>query len=92
MSLSTAASYRASRPLCTAAASFVSATVSATVFPLVPFCVCVLLFRGCLSRPHIHFLPALMAVEASVDGRAYVGGGRVSEIVSWEDKIIKMEA
>ena len=56
-----------------------------------PFYVYVLLFRGCLSGPRIRFLPALMAVGASIDGRACVGGGRVGGI-SVGDDIIEVEA
>ena len=62
MSLSTAASRRASRPLCLATAFFVSATISAAVFPPLPFCICVFFFLGCLSEPRVRFLPGSRVV------------------------------
>ena len=85
-----AASYRALRPLRIVVASFVSAIISATVFPFISFCVCVLLFHGYLSGPYIYFLSALIAIGASVNGRACVGGGRVGGI-NKGDGIIKIE-
>ena len=91
MSLSTAASRRASRPLRTAAAFFVSATVSATVFPPLPLSVCVFFLLGCLSGPRTHFFAGAVPVTAVDDEVVCIERGRVGGI-GGRGGIVEVEA
>ena len=80
ISLSTAASRRASRPRYLAITSFAPSTVFIAIFPPPPFCVYIFFFLSCLSGPRIRFLPTSGAVRAAVDGGACSAGGRIGGI------------